>query len=720
MRERLAIVWAPLSRPSSMETPRPPTTDDHWALNTTIRCQHRCVYCFEGERRGRRDQALSESLGLIAKAAAAHASYVIFMGAEPTLNPNLPELIAAARARGMRAAISTNALRLANPGYLEALRRAGLTNVELSFHYPDASVYERITRAKPKGFEQLLTALKNLERLNSAALESAGLVSELPVNVNLVVAAFNYTRLPEVIEHVRQHLGRTKYVISFKRVLKRRDHVEEEFQRDIHVPFRLARRAINDALERYGTSVKMVVRDFPLCTAPRWTELDADLHYWLRGVRVAHNFLGQNRMVDMYAPDRLKQRHPYAWLCDLCSIEPLCINRSIFNHVCQTSDNSPVPVREDIPPGLLAAARRSANGAAALDAARATAERPETELLRLLWDRVEPGRPLPGSDVLWEPLTTGVLRLQRGLEILVVRVGARHSRPFWTAGSWAAAPLRAVRANAGSPPSLLEPLLALLSTLPASTARAAVAGASGSSATDSSAAESNPRQVVRQKALFESGHRWDAFIREVFVPRLWEMIPAGASVEVHGPFADGVVFRNVSDGTTAACALSPVTKQLVPGFLCGGVRLDPDAELLRWGVDALEYTARLVLALRADQRWPDGGAGSPFVAEVFRVFGSSLWPGRGHAGAPADGDVSLGEVQLHFKLPTRARLDVMLQPWQAGQRYYADDGTIGCRYAIDDGATPTSEQLRILNGYVGKLLASARRREAGAGSARGR
>jgi len=60
---------------------------------------------------------------------------VDFIGGEPTLHPNLPNLIVKAREFGFsNVTMCTNGLKLMKPGYLSSLIKAGLNGVRFSFH----------------------------------------------------------------------------------------------------------------------------------------------------------------------------------------------------------------------------------------------------------------------------------------------------------------------------------------------------------------------------------------------------------------------------------------------------------------------------------------------------------------------------------------------------------------------------------------------------------
>ncbi len=112
-------------------------------LNTGPLCNVRCVYCnvHGGTDQRLFDVAYVERLLDDAVARILHgpdqrgAPTIDLIGGEPTMHPELPRLIRAARERGFaRVFICTNGVRLARPGYLDTLIAAGLTGVRLSFH----------------------------------------------------------------------------------------------------------------------------------------------------------------------------------------------------------------------------------------------------------------------------------------------------------------------------------------------------------------------------------------------------------------------------------------------------------------------------------------------------------------------------------------------------------------------------------------------------------
>lgn len=112
-------------------------------INTGPICNIRCVYCNVHGGTDQRLYNLEYIEALIDDAVdrvlvgRGHLGVptVDFIGGEPTMHPELPAMIAMARARGFeRVFICTNGMRLLRPGYLDELIDAGLSGVRYSFH----------------------------------------------------------------------------------------------------------------------------------------------------------------------------------------------------------------------------------------------------------------------------------------------------------------------------------------------------------------------------------------------------------------------------------------------------------------------------------------------------------------------------------------------------------------------------------------------------------
>ncbi len=154
-------------------------------LRVNHACNQRCSFCFipaDGWKAGlagveRELERLAPELG---------ASGVLAVsGGEPLVHPELFEILAAARRRGIkRFTVQTNGVALAKAGVLEKLLELGVAGFDVSFHAHRASLYDRLTGTKGQHPRAVAALCKVLAR-------NRGYVS-----VCIVINALNYRHLP--------------------------------------------------------------------------------------------------------------------------------------------------------------------------------------------------------------------------------------------------------------------------------------------------------------------------------------------------------------------------------------------------------------------------------------------------------------------------------------------------------------------------------------------
>jgi organic radical activating enzyme len=127
--------------------------------------------------RVKRELQTQEWQVIMGKAWLAGIPHVIFTGGEPTLRPDLPELIAHTEKIGMVCGLLTDGLRLAKPEYLQQILQSGLDHIMLLLDIHN---------------EQSWSALQ--------ALMSA----DIAVTVHLTVTAANAAEIPAVFERLVQ------------------------------------------------------------------------------------------------------------------------------------------------------------------------------------------------------------------------------------------------------------------------------------------------------------------------------------------------------------------------------------------------------------------------------------------------------------------------------------------------------------------------------------
>lgn len=145
-------------------------------LTLTRTCNNRCVFCAQD---GLGPIVEAEALRSL-RALSVNAKEVTFVGGEPTLRADLPELIAAARTLGFeRVGLQTNARRLSDVALVEQLTSAGLTDLHVTVLGAEPAVHDFHTGAEGS-FRELVAGV--------AAVRARG----VPVVATTVLTRSNY------------------------------------------------------------------------------------------------------------------------------------------------------------------------------------------------------------------------------------------------------------------------------------------------------------------------------------------------------------------------------------------------------------------------------------------------------------------------------------------------------------------------------------------------
>ncbi|MBI2392102.1 MAG: radical SAM protein [Deltaproteobacteria bacterium] len=160
------------------------------------RCNLRCLGCRACDG-GDERLAAADALAILRGARARGVAKLWIGGGEPTLRPELPKLIAAARSLGFeRVLLQTNGLRLAYASYAAAIVDAGLTDVSFNVKSLRAEVNDALTRTE--GSQALL-----LEGIANVAAVARGQGVRLAADVLLC-----RDTAPDLAETVRAFAAR--------------------------------------------------------------------------------------------------------------------------------------------------------------------------------------------------------------------------------------------------------------------------------------------------------------------------------------------------------------------------------------------------------------------------------------------------------------------------------------------------------------------------------
>ncbi len=129
-------------------------------LALTYRCNNNCSHCYNARPRSHPEldtAAWKSILDLLWKLGIPH---IVFTGGEPTLRPDLPELIRHAENLGQITGLNTNGRRLKDAQYVQSLVDAGLDHVQITLESHDASIHDQMVMA-PGAWQETVAGVKN-------------------------------------------------------------------------------------------------------------------------------------------------------------------------------------------------------------------------------------------------------------------------------------------------------------------------------------------------------------------------------------------------------------------------------------------------------------------------------------------------------------------------------------------------------------------------------
>lgn len=122
--------------------------------------------------------------------------HVVFTGGEPTLRPDLPELVAHAEKLGLVSGLYTSGERLADPAYLELLLQTGLDHLMVVLHPEQPAAWQALRNALPQDISvtvhltltndnraELATHLEELKQMGVAAVSLTSTAADLELEL---------------------------------------------------------------------------------------------------------------------------------------------------------------------------------------------------------------------------------------------------------------------------------------------------------------------------------------------------------------------------------------------------------------------------------------------------------------------------------------------------------------------------------------------------------
>ncbi len=150
-------------------------------------CNNDCLHCVTADKRKFGDLPAARIKDEIAFYQKHTEAVLIITGGEPTLRPELADLIRQARKLGFaRIELQTNGRRLANEQLARSLAEAGLTSALVALHGPNQEIHDHLI-GRRGGFAETISGMRNL------------ITNGVTVRTNTVISKLNLPHLEAMV-----------------------------------------------------------------------------------------------------------------------------------------------------------------------------------------------------------------------------------------------------------------------------------------------------------------------------------------------------------------------------------------------------------------------------------------------------------------------------------------------------------------------------------------
>jgi len=156
--------------------------------NITRACNLKCVHCYESAGvKGKDELSTEEALRGIDILADAGVLILAFSGGEPTIRPDILQLVEHASKRGMFTAVATNAILFSSRKKVQDFKKAGLQFAQISLDGINPQTHDAF-RGVPGSFEKTVQGIKNC------------VVEGVFVEIATTATRFNSKEIPDMID----------------------------------------------------------------------------------------------------------------------------------------------------------------------------------------------------------------------------------------------------------------------------------------------------------------------------------------------------------------------------------------------------------------------------------------------------------------------------------------------------------------------------------------
>jgi MoaA/NifB/PqqE/SkfB family radical SAM enzyme len=221
-------------------------------INIGYSCNEKCKFCYYiqtvKDRNTEKDLSTDEVKRRISFIHSKEIQTLEFTGGEPTIRPDLVELIAYAKSLGFKSiSMITNGLRTANFDYAKKLADAGLDDVLVSIHGNNAKAHDDVTETAGS-FDKTIQTVKNFQQL------------PVKVRANCVISGYNYKGAVETLALYHSLGLQTANFILFNPIVE----ADWKSAPELNVAYSDAAPYIKQAIDEYKDKIKKICPKFSM------------------------------------------------------------------------------------------------------------------------------------------------------------------------------------------------------------------------------------------------------------------------------------------------------------------------------------------------------------------------------------------------------------------------------------------------------------------------
>lgn len=169
----------------------------YW-ISITGLCNNNCKFCLDSNRCDKNHKNLNKIKEEI-KLASKKNSKLIISGGDPTIHPELEQIIKFSKEQGFKKIqLITNGRMFASKEFTEKIISAGITEVTFSVHGHNSKIHDHLTSV-PGSFKQIIKGILNIKNNSSN--------KQIILNTDTCVTKYNYKDILKTIKFVYEILG---------------------------------------------------------------------------------------------------------------------------------------------------------------------------------------------------------------------------------------------------------------------------------------------------------------------------------------------------------------------------------------------------------------------------------------------------------------------------------------------------------------------------------